>query len=35
MDALISMVVDFAISGGFLLTSTTVVQGLIGFCEDE
>ena len=35
MDALISVVVGFAIGGRLLLTSNTVAQGLIGFCEDE
>lgn len=35
MDALVSVVVGFAIGGGLLLTSNTVAQGLIGFCEDE
>ena len=35
MEALVNVVVGFAIGGGLLLTSNTVAQGLIGFCEDE
>ena len=35
MDALINVVVGFALGGGLLLTSHTVAQGVIGFCEDE
>lgn len=35
MNALVSVAVGFAIGGGLLLTSNTVAQGLIGFCEDE
>ncbi len=35
MDALVSVVVGFAIGGGLLLASNTVTQGLVGFCEDE
>ena len=35
MDALVSVVVGFAIGGGLLLASNTVAQGLVGFCEDE
>ena len=35
MDALVSVVVGFAIGGGLLLTSNIVTQGFVGFCEDE
>jgi hypothetical protein len=35
MDMLINLFVGVAIGGGLLLTSNTVAQGVIGFCEDE